>query len=82
MDTFKKLVESGLAIVDTRNPNQINSLQSILRFIDTALSQLAKRTNNFKENPMKKHHVKWLEYFKRIITSIVWQLNLILGSQM
>ena len=55
IDTFKKLFESAMAIVDIKNPMQTASLHKIVRFIDEALSGLAKRTNNFRENPMKNH---------------------------
>ena len=38
METFRKQLEAGFAILDVRNPNQINGLQQVLRFIDTSLS--------------------------------------------
>ena len=82
LDTFKKLIESGMAVVEIKNPKQITTVHKVLKFIEEALSTLAKKTNNFKENPMKKHHVKWLEAFKGVISAVVWQLNLLLGSQM
>lgn len=71
-----------MTILDIRNPLQINSLQSVLQFIDEAMSKLAKKTDNFKENPMKKHHINWLEIFKTIISSVTWQMHLLLGSKM
>ena len=71
-----------MAIVDIKNPLQISGLQTILRFIDDGLSTLAKKTNGFKENPMRRHHVRWLEHFKGLVSAVVWQLNLVLGSQM
>ena len=46
------------------------------------MSKLAKKTDNFKENPMKKHHVNWLEQFKTIISAVIWQMHLTLGSKM
>ena len=80
MQTFKKMFESAMVIVDIKNPLQTNSLQKVLRFIDDSLSALAKKTNNFKENPMQAHHVKWLECLNELIISVSWQLHLILGQ--
>ena len=80
--TFQKLVESGMAIVDFKNPQQLNGIQGILKFVDEALQVVSKKTNNFRDSPMKQHHINWLESFRSLISSITWQLHIVLGSQM
>ena len=75
-------MESGLAIVEFKNPLQMGFLQSVLRFVDEALTLLAKKTGNYKENPMRRHHVQWLDKFRGFICAVVWQVHLVLGSQM
>lgn len=72
IDTFKRLVESGMAIVDIKNPLQLTTLQTILRFIDDCMATLSKKTNGFRENPMRKHHVRWLEHFRGFISAVIW----------
>ena len=53
MVTFKKLFESGLAIVDIKNPLQINGLQTILRFIDDSVRHTCVVGVEFKSNSLQ-----------------------------
>jgi hypothetical protein len=74
MRTYNELVRQSLARIDWSRSRFCDIAINQIRFVDDMLSLLAKKTNNFKAAPLKKHQYEWFILIKDLLTIVMHEV--------